>query len=122
MTMINFGKTCDKYDALRETFREIRNESIEYLKDVCSRKGTIDLSSDELYGNLCVTYDGGRHPEYNSNAYSIVSSVYLDKDGEVMLEVEECSDYSVDRIDWFELYGVASFIFDVIDDGEIDSE
>lgn len=113
MTM-DFKKTVKKFDDLNQVFRDIRKESIEYLTDVCKRNGgKVDMRDDDN-GGVCVTYDGGRHPEYASNAFSTVWSVWL-KGDEPVLEIDEVDDYQLDRLDWLELYGVASYIYETFD-------
>lgn len=74
--------------------------------------GRIDFADENgtLDDRPCVTYDGGRHPEYNTNAFSSVYAVFL-KDGDIMLETEDDFEYSISRIDWDEVYCVAEYVY-----------
>ena len=93
-----------------DLMRPLRKECVKFLKRKLKDNGKIDLTEmEEDCGTVCVTYDGGRHPEYDTNAYSTVWSVFK-KDNEIYLETEDCDEYSIDRIDTMELYGVCDFI------------
>ena len=61
-----------------------------------------------------VVYNGGNHPEYDSNAYSNVECVYL-KDGEVYLDIEDASGYNIDRINAESLFDVALAVKETIE-------
>lgn len=109
--MIDFSKTEKKVASITPTISEIRIESIEYLREVAKKNnGFFGLTQyDDDFGAICVTYDGGNHPEYASNAFSAVQTVKLDGD-KLVLETEDTDWYDTGNIETFELYGVASFI------------
>ncbi len=101
------------WDKISDELTELRKECIDYLTEQLNKeenKNGISLETDNG-DSVCVTYDGGRHPEYDTNAYSIVKGVYL-KDGKIMLDTEDCDEYSIDRIDTVELLSVCDFIED----------
>ena len=108
--MIDFEEIKEKVDSITPTINEIRKESIEYLREVAKEKnGYFDLTQYDDFGSICVTYEGGNHPEYASNAFSAVRSVWLDGD-KLVLETDDTDWYDTGNIETFELYGVASFI------------
>ncbi len=108
--MIDFSKTEKKVESITPTISEVRVESIEFLKEVTKEKnGYFDLMQYDDFGSICVTYDGGNHPEYASNAFSTVQAVKLDGD-KLVLETEDTDWYDTGNVETFELYGVASFI------------
>ena len=61
-----------------------------------------------------VVYNGGNHPEYDSNAYSNVECVYL-KDGEVYLDIEDASEYNIDNINAEALFYIAMAVKETIE-------
>lgn len=108
--MIDFSKTEKKVASITPTISEVRKESIEYLREVAKKNnGYFDLMQYDDFGSICVTYDGGSHPEYASNAFSTVQAVKLDGD-KLVLETEDTDWYDTGNIETFELYGVADFI------------
>lgn len=102
------------YDGILSTSRKIRQKCETYIKKVLEeRGGSIDLTDS---GDMVsVTYDGGNHPEYASNAFSLVEGVYLDKNGDIVLQIEDCSEYPIENINWIEVYDVAAFIHENFD-------
>jgi hypothetical protein len=117
--MIDFSKTEKKMDSITPIIKEIRKESIQYLKEVAEKNnGYFDLTEyDDDYGSVCVTYDGGNHPEYASNAFSTVQAVKVE-DGTLMFETEDTDWYDSCNVETTELFGVASFIDGIISDKE----
>lgn len=100
-----------RWDKISKELALLRDDCIAYLTEELNKeenKNGISCVPDGG-GGVCVTYDGGRHPEYDSNPYSTVYSVFL-KDGKIMLETEDCDEYEIDRIDTIELLGVCDFI------------
>ena len=62
--------------------------------------------------NVCVSYDGGRHPEYGSNLYSTVYSVsFNESKNRLSIETEDDDDYSVDRLSVDEVYTLALAVY-----------
>ena len=102
------------YDGILSTSRKIRQKCETYIKKVLeAHGGSIDFT--EVDNMVSVTYDGGNHPEYASNAFSMVEGVFLDKDGDITLQVEDCSEYPLENINWDEVYDVAAFIHENFD-------
>lgn len=107
-------KAGELYDSILPIQREIREKSEKYLMMVLAEHdGKIDFNDYNPQEWVSVPYDGGNHPEYASNCFSIVNAVYL-KDGEIYLDTEDCSMYSIDDINWDEVLDVAHFIWEKI--------
>ena len=93
---------------------ELKEECVKYLTDLLSKPEYKDgISCEPDCGtSVCVTYDGGNHPERYANPFSTVKGVYM-KNGNIYLDTEDCDEYHIDRIcDIIELYGVCEFIED----------
>lgn len=96
------------YNDLAEDFAstkiELRSQVLSTMKVILENGGD-KMSEDydflEEYGccdgTPTVTYDGGNHPEYATNAFSQVSGAFLE-DGKIYIICEDCDEYSVDRI------------------------
>lgn len=91
---------------------KLRRESLAYLKELCEENGTINMETLDIC--VSVTYDGGNHPEYASNAFSDVIDVHLDEYGNVELCIDECDEYDTDRIDGGELGCLAMEIYEAL--------
>ena len=115
-------KTLDKANSLWEqilpTIKEIKSESEEYLLETlkATPNGRIDFYDEDgnPYGReTCITYDGGRHPEYASNAFSVVHAVFL-KDNKVFIDCDDCDEYNIFELLWSELYDAASCVESIV--------
>lgn len=105
-------KVIELKKQITEKEHQIKKGCIDYLKKTIKELGgTICTDGEE--DTLTVTYDGGRHPEYDTNAFSEVSSIYL-KDGKIYLDTEDCEEYSIDRINDDEVYNVAMFVYEML--------
>jgi len=99
--MENFQRIWKEVESLRD---KARKECIDFLlKELKSNNSRIDVT--EYDDAVTVTYDGGKHPEYASNVYSVVSAIYL-SNGDICLDIEDCDEYSINRINTDELYSV----------------
>ena len=100
-------KEFNKIKSLRDKANEIygqlfalRYPMVEAIYDYLMKKnGKIFLPADiEPIG---ITYDGGNHPEYAANPYSIVYSVtakMYNGQKSFSVELNECDDYDKDRM------------------------
>lgn len=101
----------DLFDQFIPMQNEIRKKSEEYIKSVLQEHPDGIIFDDYPVSNgITVNYDGGNHPEYASNCFSTVYGVYLDKDGDVILDTEDCDVYPLENLDWDEVYTVADYI------------
>lgn len=95
-----------------ELDKKLQLNVTEYLKGLpFDEKGRFEF--DEDYQSVCVTYDGGNHPEYASNAFAYVMGVAKDKNGDIGLILDEEDFYPLDRISDI---GEVSYLAVVIDD------
>lgn len=91
------------YDKVAELNRNLREECYKYLRRALNRnngKVVISASDEDDEDPTYVTYDGGRHPEYDTNPYSRVHSVYLSskKEDKIYLSIDECDEYEIGRV------------------------
>ena len=91
---------------------ELFQESKDYIKECLSIPIDNSISLDEC--NVCVTYDGGNHPEYYANPYAHVERVYL-KNGKVYVDTEDCYQYDIDNITASELFDIAESVGYIIE-------
>lgn len=107
----DFEKTFEK---VAELNKQLREECCDYLrKALKENRNSIDLQSeDEDYDIVCVTYDGGNHPEYAANPYSQVYGIFLnEKDNEIYLNIEDADEYCLDRVDSvLEVYNICLLV------------
>ena len=80
---------------------KLQSACLAYIKEVLFIVGN-KLDIDEKYP-VSVPYDGGNHPEYASNCFSDVLSVYC-KDDCIYLETEDCKNYGIENINTENLY------------------
>lgn len=99
------------WNKISAELKELRKECINYLTEELNKpehKNGISCETEDGC-SVCVTYDGGNHPEYASNAFSTVKGVYM-KNGEICLDTEDCGEYYIDNVCTTELLGVCDFI------------
>ena len=104
-----FPKSVEKYC---EALKKMRKDCIAYLKYVLKFYGEVKFNFDYDEQNICISYDGGNHPEYASNCYSTVYRVYRGNDGEICLEIEDSSAYELDRVSTEDLVCICEAIQD----------
>lgn len=104
----NFEEASKKYYECVEIKRKIREVSMETIKAVLSKAdgNYVEIDEDNM---MSVPYDGGNHPEYASNCYSLLKYVYL-KDGRIFLEIEDCDEYEIDRINDDDVFAIAEVL------------
>lgn len=117
-----FKETLNEY---ADAKRKIRKECLEMLKEICNRveDKNIDLSNfkDYLYDfGMCyptISYDGGRHPEYDTNMYSDVNGFRIEGE-KIIFDIEDCSDYSEDRVSTDDLIDICDTFIECEEDGD----
>lgn len=120
MDIKEINRLWDEYISVR---RSLRRAIPEYLMEAlmtfdhnCMELSDPARDEDEDRDCVYVTYDGGNHPEYATNPYSIVRYVYV-KNGEVFLHLDEDDEYSLDRVyDIGELAELVDFVQARIDE------
>jgi hypothetical protein len=109
-----FKKADELYDSIIPVQQDIRKKCETYIKMVLKENnGSLDCTESE--NMISVTYDGGNHPEYASTAFSMVEGINLDENDNIILQIEDCSEYPIENINWDEVFDVAAFIHDEID-------
>ena len=113
MTKLAFEVTLDKW---KKANTELYQECEKYIKSQLEvlPNNEIVIDYDNCTYIPSVVYDGGRHPGYDSNAFSNVECVYL-KDGNVYLDIEDASGYNIDRINAESLFDVALVVKETIE-------
>lgn len=91
--------------AINELEAKALSECMGFLKGLLSLNGgRIEFHEYDEDGfqtddnSFVVPYDGGRHPEYASNCFSDVESVFI-KNGNIYLEIEDCEEYPISSLD-----------------------
>lgn len=113
MEKLAFEAAFDKWEKVE---KELYQESENYIKSQLEvlPNNEIVIDYDNCTYIPSVVYNGGNHPEYDSNAYSNVECVYL-KDGEVYLDIEDASEYNIDNINAEALFYIAMAVKETIE-------
>lgn len=89
---------------------KVNKACIEYLTDLLhNNNNRICLDRRDLYSSVCVNYDGGNHPDWASNVFSTVYSIFIE-DNNIYLEIADCEKYDINNLSICELYNVCTFI------------
>lgn len=113
---------AESYKNYKECGKTLRNGCYDYIRDALVNNGKrivfVDLENRGYSEDVvCVTYDGGRHPEYDVNPYSQVYSVFLDDEtNKIFLETEDDDAYCLDFV-WsnVEVYNVFLAVVNLIE-------
>jgi hypothetical protein len=105
------NNASEMYDSIIGTQKAIRENCEEYIKIALKENnGHIDFNDYDINEFVSVPYDGGNHPEYASNCFSVVNGVFMHKDGYICLDTEDCDCYPLSDVDWDDVYNVAEYI------------
>ena len=119
--------SCIKYaDSLMVAINELEakalSECMGFLKEVLKlNKNKIELHEYDEQGfqvdDNCFTvpYDGGRHPEYASNCFSEVNSIFIRK-GKIYLDIDDCECYPIDSISDRNIIDLCLYVWNLIND------
>lgn len=113
----------ERYHNWAEIGRNLRKSCIDYIRGVL--KGldgemivldpkSMDEEMQDEFQAVTVHYDGGNHPEYNSNCFSQVNAAYL-KGNDIYLDIDETDEYSIDNIDIQDVENIAELVKSIID-------
>lgn len=101
--------------------RLAKNASEEFITNIAKKFGGKMFPLDNILGEMSggsgyisVTYDGGRHPEYDTNAFSQVSGFSISDKGKVIFSIEETDEYEIERIAPAEVIDIADVTKDCI--------
>lgn len=98
---------------------ELFDQSVAYLKELAESVGgritireVVDVFEEaEDLACMSVTYDGGNHPEYASNAFSTVYAIFVEN-GKLYLEIEDCEMYYTSECYLNEIIYMADLVMD----------
>lgn len=123
-------KIIDGINKLAELSRNLRLECNHFIIDFVKEYGkeekdgkfTLNLYNDEVGDylgnqNICCTYDGGNHPEYDANPYSTINAIHVFSN-KCLLDTEDTEDYDIDYITTDEVIAITEYLTDV--KGELD--
>ena len=86
---------------------------VDELKELLGKKQKYyldaNLRNDGITEPCFIAYDGGRHPEYNSNVFSEVNGVFI-KGGKFYVDIEDDSEYPLESLSLGELKSVCDAI------------
>ena len=113
----------ERYHNWAEIGRNLRKSCIDYIRWVL--KGldgemivldpkSMDEEMQDEFQAVTVPYDGGNHPEYNSNCFSQVNAAYL-KGNDIYLNIDETDEYSIENIDIQDVENIAELVKSIID-------
>ena len=113
----------ERYHNWAEIGRNLRKSCIDYIRGVL--KGldgemivldpkSMDEEMQDEFQAVTVPYDGGNHPDYNSNCFSQVNAAYL-KGNDIYLDIDETDEYSIDNIDIQDVENIAELVKSIID-------
>lgn len=113
-------KVNELLDIMQPMRKEVKKRCLAYLKRVLKKEdgGRLDFVDED--GNprknkfVCVTYDGGAHPEYAANAFSLVKAIYLNKDNKIVLDTDDDDEYSIEKVYWEEMVNIADYVYKVL--------
>ncbi len=119
-------KAIELWGQITPMLKNVEDECLAYIKGELEKAednyiSFLDEDGEPIGGDMvCVTYDGGRHPEYASNAFDMVKGVYLKRhEGRnetlIMLDTEDDDEYYIGNIEVGEIYGVALFLYNILE-------
>lgn len=96
------------------TLNLAEKKSEKYLKNIAKVFGGKMFPLGGLLGTMSggsdfitIDYDGGRHPEYNSNAFSEVYGFSVNGNGKLVFSIEDADEYEVNRANADEIINIA---------------
>lgn len=117
-------KTIELWGQITPMLWKVKEDCLAYIKSELEKAdgnyiSFLDEDGEPIGGDMvCVTYDGGHHPEYASNAFDLVRGIYLKqhegrKETLIMLDTEDDDEYWIGNIEVGEIYGVAFFLYNL---------
>lgn len=105
------------YQAERVFRKTVRNTILRCVNKISpvDRKVVFSDYSDDVDTFVCVTYDGGNHPEYASNICSMVFGVSITEKNKIELAIEDCDEYEEYRVLTDELIDVANVLLAILE-------
>ena len=110
---LRLDTAADVFYAAEKDFRDtVRNTIITCINEISpdKRKVVFNDYEDDVDTYVCVSYDGGNHPEYASNICSMVYEISIIGKDRIQLGIEDCDEYEEDRVPTNELHDVANIL------------
>lgn len=113
----------DYYNKIHDLRLECKDYIIDYVKKYGKDEGNgeyklitydIDEDGNEMFDgqSVTITYNGGNHPEYNANPYSLLQAINV-KDKLVSFDTEDVDGYEFDWVDTSEIINIADFLIGI---------
>ena len=112
-------KVYELYNKMLPIKQEIKERSLSYIKERLenSKGNHIDFCDEDgepLGGTtVYVTYDGGNHPEYYADPYSVVHSIYM-KNNKIYIDCDGDSQYELENVEWGDIFDIADFLYKIV--------
>ena len=102
---------------------ELKTLMVDELKEIVKEKGEIDLVDDDdcNYSPVYVGYDGGRHPEYQSNLFSEVYSVKMVEKDVLVAETED-DDIVIDTMPYADVLAIYDAVVCILENRKDEDE
>ncbi len=113
------NKISNKANSHRKEQAEIRAEMVVAINEMLTEMGGKTEVDDDSDVFLLIAYDGGNHPEYNSNLFSQVYSVKAttingyeseEKKKSFSVDIAETDDYEENRMNYDDIEQVFDFV------------
>ena len=117
--------TKKEIDEYYEKIVALRDKCLTDIRDYLKGIKGNSISFENEEDAISVSYNGGNHPEYASNAYSLVKRVYFDENWDmpmtkgIFLDIEDTDWYSVMELRTAEIIELYEYIFSKERDNKI---
>ena len=113
MTKLNLNLLENYYEARAKAIKHCTEFIKLFIEDHNNSISFYNIDKQEYVGDeqVTVTYDGGNHSEYASNAFSTIENAFV-KDGKIYLGIEDCEEYEIDRCQVEEILYIAQYLND----------
>ena len=100
--------------------RDVRHIGLDILKKICERTEDKSISLDKFKNHLrdvvgmcdpTISYDGGNHPEYDSNVFSTVDGFKLENEI-IIFDIEDDPQYDDSRVNTDDIINLCEMIIE----------
>jgi len=102
------------YDKWLSLNTQLRDECLDFIRKTLKKVGNGVVLDDDH--PVCISYDGGNHPETESNCFSEVSCVYLKGDA-IYVDTEDAIGYALADVTAAEIHDVACALDGQVEQG-----
>ena len=88
-----------RQEEINQTQLALNEVALEKLREYLAAQPNKEVVLDEDFVEgypLAIVYDGGNHPEYSSNAFSMVSGVKINENDAISIQCDDDEDYYFD--------------------------